>query len=332
MTEPMHQTLSLNGIRMHVGSQGSGPLVILCHGFPEGWRSWRRQLAALSAAGYRAVAPDMRGYGGTDAPPDPAQYTLLHHVGDLVELVHALGETQAVVVGHDWGAPAAWHAALLRPEVFRAVAGLSVPYTPPARTDLLSALAAQGVHHFYMQYFQAPGVAEAELQADVAGAMRRISFSLSGDGPGGVAGMLSPGQGFLARTQDLPANPALWPAWLDADDLAAQTAEFQRTGFRGALNWYRAMALSAELLMPWRGAAIRQPSLFIGGERDDVLQFEASRRSIAGFERTLPGLVGSHILPGAGHWLQRERADEVNALLLAFLQRLDAGTPSREAA
>ena len=318
MDRPQLETLQVNGIRMQVATQGRGPLVLLCHGFPELWCSWRAQMAALAAAGFRAAAPDMRGYGGTDAPADPAQYTMLHHVGDLVGLVSALGETQAVVVGHDWGAPAAWHAALLRPDLFRAVAGLSVPYSPPAPVDLLSALAQQGVSHFYMQYFQASGVAEAELEADVAATLRRTTYSLSGDGAGGVAGMLEPGKGFLHDTED----PAAMPAWVNATDLAYATAEFQRTGFRGGLNWYRAIRPSWELLAPWRGLPIRQPSLFIGGERDDVLKFPASRAAIARFDRTLPGLRGCHLLTGAGHWVQRERAAEVNALLLGFLRGL----------
>ena len=260
----------------------------------------------------------MRGYGGTDAPADPAQYTMLHHVGDLVALVQALGEEQAVVVGHDWGAPTAWNAALLRPEVFRAVAGLSVPYTPAGPLDLLGALEKLGVHNFYMQYFQTPGVAEAELEADVAATIRRATFSLSGDGAGGVAGMLLPGTGFLHNTVD----PAPMPAWLNADDLSYTVAEFERTGFRGGLNWYRSIRLTWELMAPWRGAVIHQPSLFIGGSRDDVLKFPTSRASIDRFNQTLPGLRGSHILEGAGHWIQRERADAVNALLLEFLAAL----------
>ncbi len=173
MDQPVLQQLSVNGIGMRVATQGSGPLVLLCHGFPELWCSWRQQMAALAAAGWRAAAPDMRGYGGTDAPAEPEKYTMLHHVGDMVGLVHALGEKQAVIVGHDWGAPAAWTAALLRPEVFRAVVGMSVPYSPPGPVDLLSALQQMGVHTFYMQYFQTPGVAEAELQADVAATLRR---------------------------------------------------------------------------------------------------------------------------------------------------------------
>ena len=315
---PVLQTLQLGSLRMQVATQGSGPLVLLCHGFPELWCSWRAQMAALAAAGFRAAAPDMRGYGGTDAPADPAQYTMLHHVGDLVELVRALGEQQAVAVGHDWGAPTAWHAALLRPDIFRAVAGLSVPYSPPGLVDLLTALESQGITSFYMQYFQAPGVAEAELEADVAASLRRITYSLSGDGKGGVATVLQPGTGFLHNTED----PSVLPAWVDADDLAYAASEFKRTGFRGALNWYRALRLGTGLLAPWRGAAISQPSLFIAGDRDDVMKFPASAAAVARFDRSLPGLRGSHVLAGAGHWVQRERATDVNRLLIDFLRGL----------
>jgi pimeloyl-ACP methyl ester carboxylesterase len=315
---PEVRTLQLGALRMQVATQGTGPLVLLCHGFPELWCSWRSQLAALSAAGFRAAAPDMRGYGGTDAPADPAQYTMLHHVGDLVALVQALGETQAVVVGHDWGAPTAWNAALLRPDCFRAVVGLSVPFSPPGPVDLLSALEKQGIRNFYMQYFQAPGLAEAELEADVGATLRRSTFSLSGDGAGGVAGLMAPGAGFLSGTVD----PPQMPAWVDADDLAHATAEFQRTGFRGPLNWYRAIRPTWELMAPWRGLPIRQPSLFIAGDRDDVMKFPASRAAMARFAQTLPGLRGCHVLEGAGHWVQRERAAAVNALLIEFLRGL----------
>jgi pimeloyl-ACP methyl ester carboxylesterase len=318
MDQPELQHLSVNGIGMRVAIQGSGPLVLLCHGFPELGRSWRQQMAALAGAGWRAAAPNMRGYGGTDAPAEPTQYTMLHHVGDMVGLVHALGEKQAVIVGHDWGAPAAWTAALLRPEIFRAVVGMSVPYSPPGPVDLLSALQQMGVNSFYMQYFQTPGVAEAELQADVAATLRRLSFSMSGDGAGGVATILPPGKGILHNTVD----PATMPTWVDAEDLAYTVAEFERTGFRGGLNWYRSIRLSWELLAPWRGAVIHQPSLFIGGDRDDVLKFPNSRASIDKFGQTLPGLRGCHILPGAGHWVQRERAAAVNDLMLPFLRGL----------
>lgn len=319
MDDPTLQTLDVNGIRMRVAFQGSGPLVLLCHGFPESWVSWRHQLDALAAAGYRAVAPDMRGYGGTDAPPHPDSYTMLHHAGDMVDLVHVLGETEAVIVGHDWGAPAAWNSALMRPDVFRAVAFLGVPFSSPSRMDLFSVMEAQGITTFYMQYFEKPGVAEAELEADVEASLRRIYFSMSGDGPGRtVAGVMAPGAGFLDATVD----PPVLPRWIDPEDLAYVAGEFSRTGFRGGLNWYRAVRRTTELMAPWRGCTIRQPSLFIAGSRDDVLKFPGVNSRIEQFPRTLPALRGSHIIEGAGHWIQRERAAEVSALLVEFVEGL----------
>jgi pimeloyl-ACP methyl ester carboxylesterase len=319
---PEFTEYSVNGIRLRVAEQGSGPLVLFCHGWPESWYSWRAQMAAVAAAGFRAVAPDMRGYGGSQAPAEVDRYTLLHLVGDMVGLVQALGETQAVVVGHDWGAPVAWHCALLRPDLFRAVAGMSVPYTPPGPLDLLSALERRGISTFYMQYFQAEGVAEAEFEQDVAATLRRTYFSGSGDAPAGLAfGLMEQGEqgrGFLHHSVD----PDVLPAWLSEADLAHYTAEFRRAGFRGGLNWYRNLRRNAQLLAPWYGCPVHQPALFIAGERDAVLKFPASRSQIDAYARTLPGLRGCHLLPGAGHWIQRERADEVNALLLEFLRGL----------
>jgi pimeloyl-ACP methyl ester carboxylesterase len=316
------QTLDVNGLRMQVAVQGSGPLVLLCHGFPELWISWRAQLEALAAAGYRAVAPDMRGYGGTTAPDDATAYTQLHLVGDMVELVRALKETQAVIVGHDWGAPVAWNSTLLRPDVFRAVVGMSVPYAPPGRVEMLSALSQVGIHDFYLQYFQAPGVAEAELERDVGASIRRIHFSGSGEGQAllgrSAFGVIERGRGFLGHL----VEPSLRPDWWNEADIAHYTAEFTRTGFRGGLNWYRNITRSWELLAPWRGQVIRQPSMFIAGARDDVLKFPGSQPQIDNFGKTLPGLRGCHLLEGAGHWIQRERAQDVNALLIGFLDDL----------
>ena len=319
MTDLTLQTLPVNGIRMRVAVQGSGPLVLLCHGFPEGWvlvasadgGAGRRRLPAPSA-------PDMRGYGGTDAPADPAQYTMLHHVGDLVGLVQALGEEQAVDRGPRLGRADGLERSAPAARSVPRGSGSERALHAAGPLDLLGALEKLGVHNFYMQYFQTPGVAEAELEADVAATIRRATYSLSGDGAGGVAGMLLPGTGFLHNTVD----PAQMPAWLNADDLSYTVAEFERTGFRGGLNWYRSIRLTWELMAPWRGAVIHQPSLFIGGSRDDVLKFPTSRASIDRFNQTLPGLRGSHILEGAGHWIQRERADAVNALLLEFLAAL----------
>jgi|TARA_R110001583_G_scaffold95189_1_gene238878 pimeloyl-ACP methyl ester carboxylesterase len=319
LPEPDIQMLKVNGLTMKVTSMGSGPLVVLCHGFPELAISWRSQIAALAAAGYRAVAPDMRGYGGTTAPKDVNAYTMLHLVGDMVELVGALGEKQAVIIGHDWGAPVAWSCALLRPDLFNAVVGMSVPYVPTGSKDILSYLRYAGIDNFYLQYFQTPGVAEVELERDVTASIRQIHYSASGNGPDSITfGMLQSGKGFLNNT----VEPETLPDWLSEHDIEEYASEFSRTGFHGGLNWYRNITHSWELMAPWRGQVIHQPSLFIAGECDDVLKFPNSQASIDNFTVTLPNMSGCHIIPEAGHWIQRERATVVSKLLIEFLDSL----------
>jgi pimeloyl-ACP methyl ester carboxylesterase len=309
------RTVDTNGIRMHVAEQGAGPLVLLCHGFPESWYSWRHQLPALAAAGYHAVAPDMRGYGGTDQPEAIDQYTQLHHVGDMVGLLDALGEDTAVIVGHDWGAPVAWNAALLRPDRFHAVAGLSVPYTPRGGTRPTEALArAYGETFMYMLYFQTPGVAEAELGRDVRSTVRRVLYAISGDG-GGMP-VLPKRSTFLESMPD----PETLPAWLGEADIDFYAGEFARTGFRGGLNWYRNLDRTWELMAAWRGARITVPALFVAGDRDPVIL--RNRAAMDGLAETVPGLRERVLLPGAGHWTQQERAAEVNDALITFLAGL----------
>ena len=274
------KTTTANTIHMRYAEAGTGPLVLFCHGWPESWYSWRHQLQAVSAAGFRAVAPDMRGYGGTQSPEPIDQYTLYHLVGDMAELVKALGETQAVIVGHDWGAPVAWHAALWRPDLFTAVSAMSVPYAPPGHIDILSALEKNGIDNFYLQYFQKPGVAEAELQQDIRGALRKLYYTAGGE-------MVEKDKGFgrltggtlLANTVD----PETLPAWLSEADLDYYTGEFARTGFRGGLNWYRNLRRNWELSGPWRGQPIRQPSQFIAGSRDVVLRFPAAKSQLEAY-------------------------------------------------
>ncbi len=183
MSEITHRTVEANGIRIHLAEAGAGPLVVLCHGFPESWYSWRHQLRALSQAGYHAVAPDMRGYGETDRPEEIDRYTLLHLVGDMVGLIDALGADKAVIAGHDWGAPVAWHAALLRPDRFRGVVGLSVPFLPRGRVRPTSVMPQNEDAEFYQLYFQRPGVAEAELEQDPRSTIRALLYSASGDAP-----------------------------------------------------------------------------------------------------------------------------------------------------
>lgn len=322
MTDLTHRVVETNGIRMHIAEQGTGPLVVLCHGFPESWYSWRHQLPALAAAGYHAVAPDMRGYGGTDRPDEVERYTQLHHVGDLVGLLDALGEERAVVVGHDWGAPVAWNATLLRPDRFSAVAALSVPYAPRGSTRPTEALrAAAGDRFMYMLYFQPPGVAEAELEADVRATLRRFLYTASGSPPRGQG--WRPTLPATARFLDATVDPPVLPAWLAEADLDVYTAEFERTGFRGGLNWYRNLDRTWELMAPWQHAPITRPALFVAGTRDGVIVMMKS--ALERLVQTVPGLRRQVLLPDCGHWTQQERPAEVNAELLAFLRGLETG-------
>jgi pimeloyl-ACP methyl ester carboxylesterase len=320
MADIKHVTVETNGIRMHVAEAGEGPLVVLCHGFPESWYSWRHQLTALAQAGYRAVAPDMRGYGKTDGPEEIGKYTLLHLVGDMVGLVDALGERQAVIVGHDWGAPVAWHAALLRPDRFRAVAGLSVPFRARSPTRPTTVMARTDEELFYQLYFQEPGLAEAEFERDVRETMRRVLYGISGDCPEGGSnfGMVPRKGGFLSRM----ADPATVPPWLSEADIDFYAGEFARTGFRGGLNWYRNIDASWELLAPFAGAQVTVPALYVAGDRDPVVYFKGMDQTIANLAKNVPKLRGTIMLPGCGHWTQQERAGEVNAALIDFLRGL----------
>ena len=326
MSEVRHRTIETNGIRMHVAEQGDGPLVLLCHGFPESWYSWRHQLAALAAAGFHAVAPDMRGYGQTEQPAEIDQYTLLHLVGDMVGLVDTLGGGPAVIAGHDWGAPVAWHAALLRPDRFRAVIGLSVPFRPRGSVRPSTAMPQTDDAVFYQLYFQAPGVAEAELSRDVRSSIRRVLYAGSGEGRQAGAGLGDPGAigmvpragGFLSHTAEPPAPPS----WLTEADVDFYAGEFTRAGFRGGLNWYRNIDRNWELLAPYAGARVMVPALYVAGDRDLVVHFRGMDQLLPNLKKFVPELRRTIMLPGCGHWTQQERPKEVNDALIAFLNTL----------
>jgi pimeloyl-ACP methyl ester carboxylesterase len=306
-----HRALEVNGIRLHIAEQGQGPLVILCHGWPELWYSWRQQIPVLAAAGYHAVAPDMRGYGDTTAPDDISAYTLLHLVGDVVGLVAALGETHAIIVGHDWGATVAWTAAQLRPDLFSAAVAMSVPFRRRGPVRPSEALLKAGQKNFYWLYFQEPGVAEAEFERDIGTTFRRLVA-------GGGSLIIPPGHGFL----DSFPETAQLPDWFTAEDLRVYMETFHRTGFRGSLNWYRNIDRNWELLAPWQDVAIRQPVLFIAGDNDGVVKAPVSAAAIAQLEETVPGLKRKLMIKGAGHLIQHERPDEVNSALLEFLNEI----------
>ncbi|MCD7441429.1 alpha/beta hydrolase [Streptomyces lincolnensis] len=317
-----HRMVDVNGIRLHIAEQGEGPLVVLLHGFPESWHSWRHQFAPLAAAGFRVVAPDQRGYGRSDRPEDVSAYSILHLVGDVIGLIHALGEERAFVVGHDWGAPVAWHTALLRPDVVRGVAGLSVP--PPFRGERppLQAMRERFDGHFYWNYFNLPGAADAEFGKDTRTTLRKLLYGASGDSP--TAGRYEQAlvadleRGWLADSPD----PETLPDWLTEQDLDELTDSFAR-GFTGALNWYRNLDRNWELTAPWHGAVVSPPALYMYGDRDLVPAFPGTPELIAALPRSMPNLVRDPIvLPGCGHWTQQERPAEVNAALVEFLTGL----------
>jgi pimeloyl-ACP methyl ester carboxylesterase len=319
-----HRTVATNGIHMHVAEQGEGPLVLLCHGFPECWYAWRHQLPALAMAGFRAVAPDMRGYGRTDRPEAIDQYTLLHLIGDMVGLLDGLGTTQAVIAGHDWGALVAWHAAQLRPDRFRGVIGLSVPFLARGLARPTTVMPQTEDAIWYQLYFQEPGVAEAGYDANARAVFRVGRVLISGDAPPGAPpfGMVPRQGGLAAMMASAAVNPPPLPAWLSEADVDFYTAEFTRTGFRGGLNWYRNIDRNWELLAPFDGLPITVPALFMAGERDPVMKFPGMERHVAELGKFAPQLRGTNILPGCGHCIGEERPAEVNAAMLEFLRTL----------
>ena len=316
-----------NGIRIHAVAAGSGPLVLLVHGFPESWYSWRHQLPALAAAGYRAVAIDVRGYGRSSQPTAIDAYRMVCHVGDNVGIVAALGYDRAVVVGHDWGAPIAWNSALLRPDVFTAVAGLSVPFSPRSATRPSAAFRAMGgAEEFYIEYFQQPGRAEAEIEKDVRKWLGGFYLSASGAAPpmianGGTMATIPAGGEMQDRFQ-FP-DPASMPQWLSEADVNAYASEFERSGLTGGLNRYRNVDRDWEDFGAFSGLVINVPALFVGGSKDGPTLWGA--KAIEAFPRTLPKLWRSVVLEGCGHWTQQERPEAVNKELVDFLHATSRG-------
>jgi len=317
--ETTTRIIDSNGIKMHITEAGQGPLVILCHGFPELGYSWRHQLSALAEAGYHAVAPDQRGYGKTECPESIESYKIFDLVGDMVGLVHALGEDKAVLAGHDWGSPVAWNCALLRPDLFHALILLSVPYAQRTWTGIPPTAGMQkmaGDKHFYMVYFQEPGKVEKELEEDVRKTIVSTLYSLSGDAPPEDRWKFAFDKG--QRFMDTAPMPAALPGWITEKDIDVFTEAFQRTGFRGGVNWYRNIDRNWALTPFLSGARISQPSLFIAGEMDGVIAF--SRSAFDRLEQTMPNLKEKVLIPGAGHWIQQERPREVSDRMIQFLR------------
>jgi pimeloyl-ACP methyl ester carboxylesterase len=314
--QPKSSFVSVNGVRLHFVESGEGPAVIFCHGFPEIWRTWRQQLSALSQAGYRAIALDMRGHGQSDSPTALTSFSVLHTVGDVIGLMDELGIEKAVIAGHDAGTTTAYNATLMRPDRFLGVVGLSVPFVPRGKENLLAGMIGQMPPHFYMRYFQTPDAPERELDADPRESLRRIYHHNSGEAPGTAAIMLTSEQG---RLLDNLAKPLGEMGFLPDSELDLYAEAYARSGFRGGLNGYRVFDLNWELLAPWQGQGLPVPALFLGGDRDIVLQFP-------GFLDAAQRMGDSFIAVGAGHWIQEEQPEFVNDRLLRFLSRVCVGS------
>jgi pimeloyl-ACP methyl ester carboxylesterase len=318
-TDINHRTITTNGINLHIAEAGEGPLVLLIHGFPELWYSYRHQIPALAAAGYHAVAVDVRGYGDSDKPYEVEAYAMRELINDYLGLLDALGEETAVIVGHDWGAPSAWNSAALHPDRYRAVVGLSVPYLPRSPMPPLQRLRTVFKDRFfYIIYFQDEGVAEAEFEEDINLSLRRFIWGWSGE-----ARTID---GLITAMVNKPKDSMLFdgvpdvdgvPPWTTEANLDYYVEKFQKGGFRGPINRYRCMDLDWEQLPELHDKKIEQPALFLYGTADGVMSFAPmdpmkqliSNLKIVAFE-------------GAGHWTQQERPEDTNRELIAFLDSL----------
>lgn len=317
---PDLQSIETNGIRLRVALAGEGPLVILIHGFPEGWYSWRHQIPVLTDAGFRVAAPDVRGYGGSDKPFAIEAYAIREMCADIDGLIAALDEEQAIVIGHDWGAAIAYGTALFHPERVRALAGLGGPHLgrgPMPSVEFLRKIYKD--RFFYQLYFQEPGVAEAELEADVRTSLRKIYYSTSGEAQKAKAKIENPtGPGFLDRLVD--PNP--FPHWLTEVDLDHYAGQFRDSGFRGPLNRYRNSERDFVQLAGFDGKQITQPAAFLAGSLDAILRMIPGVDLVELMRTHFTDLRYVKLIEGAGHWLQQERPIEVNAALLEFLRGL----------
>ncbi len=321
-----HVAVETNDVVLDVALCGpeDGPLVILQHGWPECWFSWRHQMLALADAGYRVAAPDGRGYGTSSAPEASERYTVLDIVGDLVGLVEALGHERCTLVGHDWGALVAWPAAVLRPQVFTAVCGMSVPFSPGFRfggvdappTSVLSG--AMGELFHYILFFQQPD-SHLDLDAHREAILRNLYTdpTVSPSIAGVEAATLS---------EALGPPPSEAPDWLGEDGLAVFCDSFAASGFRGGVEWYRNLDRSYRLLAPWRDARVEVPATFVAGALDGVVA--ATSVDVDRLDETCADLRGVHLVPGAGHWVQQEAPEAVNELLLDFLGASSPDPPS----
>jgi len=323
---PDFRTIETNGINVRAAVQGEGPLIVMVHGFPEGWYSWRHQMAPLAAAGFTACAIDVRGYGGSDKPDAVEAYAMKEIAADVAGVIDTLSPSApAVLIGHDWGAPIVYSTSVLHPDKVRAVAGLSVPYfghTPAPLNQIFKAMYTDQGKFFYMAYFQNEGVAEAEFEADVRGALRRLYFASSGNSDGRWGTLEKPADEPMLVGLD---DPDPFPDWLTAADIDYYVEAFEASGFRGPINRYRNFERDWAQTEALSDRVINQPSLFIAGEKDMVLKMFGGGDvgAIAGrMKETMSDLRGVHIIPGVGHWTQQEAPKQTTGLLIDWLATL----------
>ena len=311
-----NRRIATNGIELNIAEQGEGPLVIMCHGFPESWYSWRHQFQAIADAGYHAVAPDMRGYGDSDKPTAIDAYNQVDVVNDIIGLIPALGYETAIVLGHDWGGPTAWSCALNHPDKVTAVGVLSVPFSPRSEVPPLDALKAIFKDQFFYQlYFQSEGVAEAEFEQDVRTALRKFYHMASAQME---IGLLEPKPADADMLSDLP-NPEKLGPWISDEDLDFYVNEFTKSGFRGPLNYYRNHNLTWQRT---EGAptTITQPAMFVAGDKDGVIVMAAL--ALENMPNHVLDLRINELIPNVGHWTQQEAPAETNAYIVKFLASL----------
>jgi pimeloyl-ACP methyl ester carboxylesterase len=320
---PEFRMIDAGRARIRVAVQGEGPLVLMVHGFPESWYSWRHQIGPIAAAGYTAAAIDVRGYGGSDKPKAVADYSMEALTGDVAGVAQALQpDAPAILVGHDWGAPIVWNTALSRPAAVRAVAGLSVPFSGvPARpfTEIFKEAFTDKGHFFYQAWFQEVGPPEAEAEADVRDFLRKFYFGIAGDAPDGTWPVKKHGASLLEGMVD----PGEFPAWLAPEDLDHYVGEFERSGFFGPISRYRNHERDYAWLQAFKGRKLEMPTLLIGGDRDPAFNgFGRIADPAAMMREHVTDLRAVHVLEGCGHWTQQERPTETTRFLLDWLKGL----------
>ncbi|KAL8157990.1 epoxide hydrolase 2-like [Apium graveolens] len=314
-----HRMISANGLNIHIAEKGQGPLVLFLHGFPKLWYSWRHQIHFMASKGYHAVAPDLRGYGDTTGAPldDPSKFSVLHIVGDIIALLDVIAPNEKVfVVAHDWGAYVAWHLNLFRPDKVKAFVALSVHYL--ARNPLANIVDSMKAFYgedYYMVRFQEPGDMEAEIANNI-GTKTFLKKFLSHREPGPF--FFPKGTGFNGDSTESPL-----PSWLSEEDLEYYTTQYEKTGFTGPINYYRALGLTWELTAPWTGARVMVPTKFIVGDLDLVYHMPGSQEFIHSgeFQKLVPLLQEVVVMKGVAHFINEEKPDDVNKHIFDFLQQ-----------